>query len=90
MDMAISNMPKKVGEISGEFGDTLFASYTLFKVAIKKTYKNPMAFLKRGDDLILGNGEITLGASHFVNDAAIDFDRVKYKFTAVECVDENK
>jgi hypothetical protein len=27
-----------------------------------------MAFLKRGDDLILGNGEIqiTLGASHFV------------------------
>jgi hypothetical protein len=48
-----------------------------------------MAFLKRGDDLILGNGEIqiTLGAT--VNDAAIDFDRV-YKFTAVECVDENK
>ena len=92
MDMAISNMPKKVGKVSGEFrGDTLFASYTFIQGGYKeKTYKNPMAFLKRGDELILGNGEIqiTLGASHFVNDAAIDFDRVKYKFSAVDCVDE--
>jgi hypothetical protein len=34
-----------------------------------------MAFLKRGDDLILGNGEIqiTLETSHFVNDAAYRF-----------------
>jgi hypothetical protein len=31
-----------------------------------------------------------IGSFTFVNDAAIDFDRVKYKFTAVECVDENK
>jgi hypothetical protein len=78
-------------EISGEFrGDTLFASYTFIQGGYKEKHIKSMAFLKRGDDLILGNGEIqiTLGASHFVNDAAIDFDRVKYKFTAVECVDE--
>jgi hypothetical protein len=45
MDMAISNMPK---EISGEFrGDTLFASYTLFKVAIKKKHIKSNGILKR-------------------------------------------
>jgi hypothetical protein len=58
-------------------------------VAIKKKHIKSNGILKRGDDLILGGEiQITLGASHFVNDAAIDFDRVKYKFTAVECVDE--
>jgi hypothetical protein len=92
MVMAISNMPKKVGEIAGEFrGDTLFASYTFIQGGYKeKTYKNPMAFLKRGDELILGNGQIqiTLGASHFVKGEPIDFDKVKYKFTAVDCVDK--
>jgi hypothetical protein len=92
MVMAISNMPKKVGEIVGEFrGDTLFASYTFVQGGYKeKTYKNPMAFLKRGDELILGNGQIqiTLGASHFVKGEPIDFEKVKYKFTAVDCIDK--
>jgi hypothetical protein len=92
MEMAIENMPVKVGEIAGEFrGDTLFASYTFIQGGYKdKTYKNPMAFLKRGDELILGNGQIqiTMGASHFVKGTTIDFDRVKYKFTAVDCVDK--
>ncbi|WP_016988520.1 hypothetical protein [Flavobacterium sp. ACAM 123] len=92
MNMAISNMPKKVGEIAGEFrGDTLFASYTFIQGGYKKkTYKNPMAFLKRGDELILGNGQIqiTLGASHFVKGEPIDFEKVKYKFTPVDCVDQ--
>jgi hypothetical protein len=75
MDMAISNMPKKVGKSQENFA--VMPLPVLFKVAIKKTYKKSNGILKRGDDLILGNGEIqiTLGASHFVNDAAIDFDR---------------
>lgn len=92
MEMAISNMPKKVGKIAGEFhGDTLFASYTFIQGGYKeKTYKNPMAFLKRGNQLILGNGKIetTLGASYFTKGEPIDFERVKYKFTAVDCVDK--
>jgi hypothetical protein len=92
MEMAIANMPKKVGEIAGEFhGDTLFASYTFIQGGYtEKTYKNPMAFLKRGNQLILGDGkiQITLGASHFVKGEPIDFERVKYKFTAVDCVDK--
>jgi hypothetical protein len=90
MEMAISNMPKKVGEIVGEFrGDTLFANYTFTQGGNKeKTYKNPMAFLKRENQLILGNGKIqtTMGASDFAKGEPIDFESVKYKFTAVDCV----
>ncbi|MFV8372629.1 hypothetical protein [Flavobacterium sp. LB2P74] len=90
MAMRFFNMPKKVGKIAGEFsGDTLFVSYTFIQGANEKiTYKNPMAFLKRGNALVLGNGKIqtTMGASYFVKGSPIDFERVKFKFTAVDCV----
>jgi uncharacterized protein YrrD len=91
MEMIIFNMPKKHGKIVGEFrGDTLFASYTFIQGGYeKKTYKNPMAFLKKADELILGNGkiEVAMGASYFAKGESIDFERVKYKFTSVDCVD---
>jgi hypothetical protein len=47
-----------------------------------------MAFLKKGNELILGNGEIetNMGASYFVIGVPIDFDNVKYKFAKVDCV----
>ena len=90
MVMKFFNMPKKVGKIAGEFrGDTLFASYTFIQGDYdKKTYKNPMAFLKRGNELILGNGKIetTMGASYFMKGEPIDFERVKFKFTTVDCI----
>lgn len=89
MVMKFFNMPAKVGTIAGEFkGDTLFASYTFIQGSYtKKTYKNPMAFLKRGNELILGNGKIetSMGVSYFVKGEPIDFERVKYKFTPIEC-----
>jgi hypothetical protein len=45
-----------------------------------------MAFLKKRDELILGNGkiEVAMGASYFANGEPIDFERVKYKFTSVD------
>lgn len=89
MVMKFFNTEKKVGKIAGEFsGDTLFASYTFIQGTNEKiTYKNPMAFLKRGNELILGNGKIqtTMGASYFVKGSPIDFDRVKFKFVTVDC-----
>ncbi|MFV8375151.1 hypothetical protein [Flavobacterium sp. LB1P62] len=92
MEMKFFNMPKKIGKIAGEFrGDTLFISYTFIQGANKEiTYKNPMAFLKRGNTLILGNGEIqtTMGSSYFVKGKPIDFERVKFKFTTVDCIDK--
>jgi hypothetical protein len=92
MVMKVFNKAEKVGKIAGEFrGDTLFADYSFTLVANDKViYKNPLALLKRGNELILGNGKIEtyLGASYFVKDQPIDFDSVKYKFTAVDCVEK--
>jgi hypothetical protein len=92
LEMKIENMPTKLGQIVGEFrGDTLFASYTFIQGANeKKTFKNPMAFLKSGDELILGNGKIefSLGASYFAKGEPIDFENVKYKFTTTECIEK--
>ncbi len=92
MEMKFFKMPKKVGEIIGEFrGDTLFASYTFIEGTNEKiTFKNPMAFLKRGDELFLGNGKIqtTMGASYFVKGIPIDFESVKFKLKPVDCTDK--
>jgi len=92
MVMKVFNKAEKIGKIAGEFrGDTLFVDYSFTLVANDKViYKNPMAMLKRGNELILGNGKIEtyLGASYFAKGQPIDFDNVKYKFTPVDCVDK--
>jgi hypothetical protein len=92
MVMKILDKPKKTGKITGEFhGDTLFVDYTFFQGAYdKKIFKNPMAMLKKGNELILGSGKIEtyLGRSYFAKDKPIDFEKVKYKFTTVDCVDK--
>lgn len=89
MTMTIENLPEKIGEIVGEFrGDTLFANYTFIEGSNKDiTFKNPMAFLKRDNQLILGNGKIetTMGASYFVKGEPIDFEKVRYTLSEVDC-----
>lgn len=91
MVMKVFNKAEKVGKIAGEFrGDTLFVDYSFTLVENDAVmYKNPMALLKRGNELILGNGKIEtyMGASYFVKGQPIDFDNVKYKFNTVDCVD---
>ncbi len=92
MIMKVAQATETTGEIAGEFhGDTLFADYTFVEVTNKnKTFKNPMAFLKRDNKLILGKGEMqtTMGVTYLVKDKPIDFDRVKYKFDSAECADK--
>jgi hypothetical protein len=89
MDMKMADMPIKTGKIAGEFkGDTLFVDYSFVQGTNDKVvFKNPMAFLKKGTELVLGNGEIVtyLGASYFKKGVPIDFENVKYKFTGVDC-----
>jgi len=87
--MKVFGEPHKVGKIEGKFsGDTLFADYTFSLATAEKTiYKNPMALLKKDSLLILGNGQIqtTMGRSYIVKDVPIDFERVKYKFSNLDC-----
>jgi len=78
-----------VGTIAGNFrGDTLFVDYTHTSGSINKQgFKNPLAFLKVGDNLVLGVGQIEthLGRSYFVKDKAIDFAIGRFKFVPMEC-----
>lgn len=89
MVMKIENMPPKIGDIKGEFrGDTLFADYSFIEGKNEnKIFKNPLAILKNGEELILGNGKIEnyLGSTYFVKGVPIDFEKVKYKFKTVDC-----
>lgn len=89
MSMKVTGAAERTGEIKGEFhGDTLFADYTFTEGTNKKTFKNPMAFLKKDKQFVLGNGKMqtTMGVTYLVKDEPIDFDRVKYKFDSVDCV----
>jgi hypothetical protein len=89
MEMKILDLPIKIGTIAGDFrGDTLYANYTFIQGTNDKVvFKNPMAFLKQDNALILGNGKIEtyLGATYFAKGVPIDFENVKYKFSTVEC-----
>lgn len=89
LTMKVYDGPEKTGKLKGKFsGDTLFADYTFTSVTDPKTtYKNPLALLKKDSLLILGNGQIqtTMGKSYFVKGVPIDFDRVKYKFSTMDC-----
>lgn len=78
-----------VGTIAGEFrGDTLFVDYTHTSGSInKKGFKNPLAFLKVGENLVLGVGQIEthLGRSYFVKDKPIDFEIGRFRFVPLDC-----
>ena len=92
MEMKLLNMPIKIGKIVGEFrGDTLFVDYTFIQGQNEKVvFKNPMALLKKGEELVLGNGEIQtyLGKSYFAKGKPIDFENVKYKFSPEDCASD--
>lgn len=84
-----SSNPKNEGKLKGEFrGDTLFADYTYTIGTNKNTVnKNPLAFLTRGDSLILGIGQIETyaGRAYFKPGTPIDFDRGRFRFVTEPC-----
>lgn len=80
--------PKNDGIIRGEFkGDTLFVDYT-FKIGEGATeFSNPLALLRKDNNLKLGVGQIetSYGRSYFVKGKPINFERGKFDFTLTEC-----
>jgi len=78
-----------VGTVEGKFsGDTLFVDYTHTSGSIyKEGFLNPLAFLKEGENLVLGVGEIMthLGQNYFVKDKPIDFELARFTFVPVDC-----
>lgn len=81
--------PKNDGLVQGKYsGDTLFVDYSYTVGTNKATmFKNPLAFLKKDNQLILGVGaiETSLGRSYFVKGKPINFDKGRFRFTLEEC-----
>lgn len=79
------------GKVDGTFhGDTLFLNYLYKSGLINQTlYQNPLAFLKKDDQLVLGVGQIetSVGRSYFVKNKPIDFEKGRFKFDPVDCAD---
>ena len=85
------NNPKNEGKFTGRrSGDTLFADYSYtVGTYTERVNKNPLAFLVKGDSLILGIGEIEtkMGRSYFKPGVPINFDRGRFRFIKTECKD---
>ena len=81
--------PKNEGTVQGKYsGDTLFVDYNYTAGTNKANkFKNPLAFLKKDNQLILGVGaiETSLGRSYFVKGEPIKFDKGRFRFTQEEC-----
>ena len=77
------------GKVKGSYrGDTLFVNYIYTSGTINETvYQNPLAFLRRGEQLILGVGDVesAMGRAYFVKDKPINFDIGRFKFEPVDC-----
>lgn len=77
------------GQIAGSFrGDTLYVDYSYTSGTINKTvFKNPLAFLKKGEKLILGVGDVEtyVGKTYFVTEKPINFEIARFQFVPVEC-----
>ena len=73
------------GDVRGEFkGDTLFVDYAFkHKEAVSN---NPLVFLKVGDKLVQGSGEIEtyLGKTYFSNHSQIKFEG-GFEFEPTDC-----
>jgi hypothetical protein len=87
--MKLHDKPTNDGTIEGKFiGDTLFIDYTFIVGGNKtRTFKNPMAFLLKKNELTMGLGviETTYGRSYFAKDKTINFEKSKYHFKMTDC-----
>jgi hypothetical protein len=81
---------KNEGDFKGYFkGDTLLVDYG-FRVGSKTTwYKNPLAFLQKDDQLLMGVGDMQnrWGRTYFVRGRPIDFKKGRFIFMKSDCLE---
>lgn len=83
--------PANTGTLKGEFkGDTLFADYTFTTGEKKEVFRNPLAFLRDGKQLILGVGTIEtyLGRSYLSKKDPVSFEKGRFRFDPAACPQE--
>jgi hypothetical protein len=79
---------KNAGSVDGSYsGDSLYVDYVFMIGDQKRTYKNPLAFLKRDGNLVLGVGEIItyLGKSYLDKKTPIDYSKGRFVFKPGTC-----
>jgi hypothetical protein len=64
------------------YGDTLKGHYDFKINNAEKWNRNPVAFLKKDGQLIMGVGQfmLVMGSAHFDNRAPIDYDKGRFIF----------
>ena len=80
--------PHNDGIVKGSFkGDTLFVDYAFKTGNNPQKFSNPLAFLKKGDTLMMGVGviETYMGRSYFAKDKPLNFERGKFNFVPTVC-----
>jgi len=78
------------GDISGKFNrDTLFADYVFTDRGKKALYRNPIALLRKNDELVLGYGTTInyLGRTWFMHRQAIKFNNSRFQFLPGQCTE---
>jgi hypothetical protein len=90
--MKYSKSPKYDGTLKGKFnGDTLFADYTFITDSVKTAFnRNPLAFLKKENELVLGVGVIMVypGGSFLSKSKPINFEKGRFRFKPVNCTNQ--
>lgn len=86
--MSYGGKKKYDGQVKGWIlGDTLKAHFDFKVNKVDKWYRNPVAFLRKDNKLLMGVGETVLiwGSGHFDEKVPIDFDRGRFVFEPITC-----
>lgn len=86
LKFSYANQDKYDGEVKGVIsGDTLKGHFNFKVNGIDKWYRNPVAFLKRDQKLVMGVGKFTLiwGSAYFDAAVPIDYDKGRFIFEEI-------
>ena len=86
--MSYGGIKKYDGQVKGRIlGDTLKAHFDFKVNKVDKWYRNPVAFLRKDNKLLMGVGETVLiwGSGHFDEKVPIDFEKGRFVFDLTTC-----
>lgn len=88
MEMHYFEKPVDSGELKGQVkGDTLLGEFHHKPGVADQWYRNPVAFLKRQDSVIMGVGELETawGKAYFRKGVPIDYEQGRFVFKTIPC-----
>jgi hypothetical protein len=86
--MSYGGKKKLHGQLKGTIkGDTLNAHYDFKVNKVDKWYRNPVSFLRKDNQLVMGVGEIVMvwGSGVFKEGVPVDYDKGRFVFERTVC-----